>query len=110
MEDTAKKQQPEPDENVVRFPDQQSGPSDADDISRLFYPEIGDAITDTVLHSIALGKPKDFFRTHPNKEYRQPTEIYTHKPEGVIDEQFYIVGPAMRGRIEEAAVHHRHGR
>jgi hypothetical protein len=30
------------------------------------------------------------------------TEIYTHKPEGVIDPQHYIIAPEMRGRIEEA--------
>src|SRR5262249_28181574 len=29
-------------------------------------------------------------------------EIYTHKPEGVIDEQHYILAPEMKGRIEEA--------
>src|SRR5262249_10132675 len=59
-------------------------------------------ITETVLHSITIRKPRDFFRTHPNKAYRQQTEIYVHKPEGIIEEQYYIIDPAMRGRIEEA--------
>jgi hypothetical protein len=101
-EDAKKHQTPKDgDENVVRFPEQ-SVPPDADDISRLFDSEIGDAITEPVHNSITAKKPKDFFRTHPDKAYRPQTEIYTHKPEGVIDEQHYIVDPAMRGRIEEA--------
>jgi hypothetical protein len=51
---------------------------------------------------VATGKPKDFFRTHPDPGYRRRTQIYTHKPEGVIDEQHYILAPAMHGRIPEA--------
>jgi hypothetical protein len=47
-------------------------------------------------------KPKDFFWTHPDSGYRRRTEIYTHKPEGMIDEQHYVVAPSMRGRIPEA--------
>ena len=34
--------------------------------------------------------------------YRRRTEIYTHKVDGVIDEQTFIIAPSMRGRIEEA--------
>jgi hypothetical protein len=87
---------------ILKFPGQHPGPEDADDISRLFDPELGDAITETVLHSILVRKPKDFFRTHPDKTYRRQTEIYTHKPEGMVDEQYYLIDPAMKGRIEEA--------
>ena len=47
-----------------------------------------------------VGKPKDFFRTVPDPAYRRRTEIYTHKPEGVIDETHYIIAPSMHGRSE----------
>jgi hypothetical protein len=81
---------------------EQTPPNDASDIARLFDSELGDAITETTLLSIAVNKPRDFFRTHPDKSYRPRTEMYTHKPEGVIDAQHYIIAPEMKGRIEEA--------
>ena len=65
-------------------------------------PSLGDGLVDTHFHHVAVGKPKDFFRVNPDPAYRRRTEIYTHKVEGVIDEQNFIVGPAMRGRFEEA--------
>jgi hypothetical protein len=78
-------------------------PKDALDFSSLWKgPELGDGITTGGYHSIPVGKPKDFFRTHPDQAYRRRTEIYVHKPEGAIDEQTYIVAPAMQGRIAEA--------
>jgi hypothetical protein len=78
-------------------------PSDAGDFASLWLdPELGDGITDTNFHSVPAGKPKDFFRTVPDPAYRRRTEIYTHKPEGVIDEQHYIIAPNMRGLITEA--------
>jgi hypothetical protein len=77
-------------------------PADAGDIARLFDTELGDAITEDRFLSIAVGKPRDFFRTHPSKDYRPRTEIYTHCPEGAIEKEHYIIAPEMRGRIEEA--------
>ncbi len=78
-------------------------PEDAQDFDKLWLdPGLGDGIVDVNYHSVAIGKPKDFFRTHPEPTYRRRTEIYTHKPEGMIDEQHYIVAPSMRGRIPEA--------
>ena len=65
-------------------------------------PGLGDGITTGSHHNIPVGKPKDFFRTHPNPDYRRQTEIYVHKPEGAIDEQTYIIAPNMQGRILEA--------
>jgi len=38
----------------------------------------------------------------PDKSYREKTEIYIHKTENTIDETAYIIGPALRGQIEEA--------
>jgi hypothetical protein len=78
-------------------------PPDADDFESLWLdPSLGDGITDASYHSVVVGKPKDFFRVHPNKDYRRRVEIYTRKPEGAIDEQHFIVAPSMKGRIEEA--------
>jgi hypothetical protein len=82
-----------------------SPPADAQDFAELWIdPEagMGDGIVTSGYHSVPVGKPRDFFRTHPDQDYRRRTEIYTHKPEGAIDEQNYIIAPAMRGRIEEA--------
>jgi hypothetical protein len=78
-------------------------PDDALDLDSLWLdPSLGDGLVDTHYHSIAIGKPKNFFRVNPDPAYRRLTEIYTHKVDGVIDEQYFIMGPAMRGRFEEA--------
>jgi hypothetical protein len=78
-------------------------PTDAVDFASLWLdPGLGDGITDTGFHSIVVGKPKNFFRTVSDVAYRRRTEIYVHKPEGLIEEQHYIIAPSMRGRIEEA--------
>jgi hypothetical protein len=76
---------------------------DAADIEALWSdPTLGDGITDTHYHSVPVGKPKDFFRTHPNRDYRRRTEVYTHKPEGIVEETHYIIAPPMQGQIPEA--------
>ena len=78
-------------------------PNDALDLDSLWLdPSLGDGLVDTHYHSIAIGKPKNFFRVNPDPAYRRLTEIYTHKVDGVIDEQYFIIGPEMRGRFEEA--------
>jgi hypothetical protein len=78
-------------------------PSDAKDIDSLWIDQgANDGIVSVGYHTVPVGKPKDFFRTHPDQDYRRRTELYTHKPEGAIDEQHYIIAPAMRGRIDEA--------
>jgi hypothetical protein len=78
-------------------------PPDASDLSDLWLnPELGDGLTETHFSSIAVGKPKNFFRVHPNREFRRRTEIFTHKIEGQIEETNYIIAPSMRGRIDEA--------
>jgi hypothetical protein len=65
-------------------------------------PGLGDGITTGHHHQIPIGKPKNFFRVHPDQDYRRHCEIYTHKPAGAIDEQTYILAPSMQGRIQEA--------
>ena len=78
-------------------------PNDTDDFASLWLdPGLGDGITSDSWHTVPAGKPKDFFRTVPDPAYRRRTEIYTHKPEGAIDEQHYIIAPSMRGLIDEA--------
>jgi hypothetical protein len=76
---------------------------DAADIEALWLdPALGDGIVDVTYHVVPVGKPRDFFRTVVDPAYRRRTEIYTHKPEGVIDEVNYIIAPAMHGQIPEA--------
>ncbi len=65
-------------------------------------PALGDGLTDTNWHTIPVDKPKDFFRVHPDPDYRRRTEIYAHKTEGQIETAYYILGPDMRGRLQEA--------
>jgi hypothetical protein len=78
-------------------------PDDAGDIEALWFdPKLGDGIVNVSLHSVAVGKPKDFFRTVVDPAYRRRAEFYVHKPEGVIDEQHYIIAGPMRKKIEEA--------
>ena len=80
-------------------PSEFAAPEDAKDLDFLWVdPGLGDGITTTNFHTVPVDKPKNFFRTHPDPAYRRRTEIYTHKVEGVIGEQHYIVAPAMRGR------------
>ena len=76
---------------------------DASDFASLWLdPKLGDGIVSSTWNSVPVDKPKSFFRTHPSPEYRRRTEIYTHRPEGPIDEQHFIIAPSMRGLIEEA--------
>jgi hypothetical protein len=76
---------------------------DALDINSLWLdPALGDGLADVHHYHIPTGKPRDFFRVNPDPAYRRLTEIYTHKAEGQIDEQNYIIAAPMRGQIEEA--------
>jgi hypothetical protein len=78
-------------------------PDDAHDIDDLWLdPALGDGIVDAHWHTIPVDKPKDFFRVHPDPAYRRRTEMYTHKSEGAIEEEHYILSKPMRGRIPEA--------
>jgi hypothetical protein len=78
-------------------------PKDGSDIESLWLDTaLGDGIVDAHYHSIPVDKPRNFFRVHPEKSYRRRCEIFTHKPEGMIEESHYIIDPSMQGRIEEA--------
>ena len=78
-------------------------PEDAQDFESLWVaPGLNDGIVAATFHSVPVDKPKTFFRTHPDSAYRRRTEIYTHKIEGVVGEQHFIVAPPMRGMIDGA--------
>ena len=84
-------------------PSEFAAPEDAKDLDSLWVdPGLGDGITTANFHTVPVDKPKTFFRTHPDSTFRRRTAVYTHKVEGVIGEQHYIVAPAMRGLIEKA--------
>src|SRR5262245_53315569 len=63
---------------------------DAEDFDALWIdPTLGDGIVSASFSSVPVDKPKTFFRTHPDPTFRRRTEIYTHKPEGQIEEQHF---------------------
>jgi hypothetical protein len=52
-------------------------PPDGSDFESLWSdPALGDGIVDRHFHTVPVDKPKDFFRTHLNKDYRRRCEIY----------------------------------
>jgi len=76
---------------------------DAVDIADLWLDNsLGDGITDAQWHTVPMGKPKDFFRVHPDRDYRRRTEVLIQKKEGQVETEFYIMAPPMRGRLAEA--------
>jgi hypothetical protein len=80
-----------------------AAPEDALDFESLWLdPTLGDGIVDVHYHQVTVNKPRDYFRTHPDKSYRRRAEIYTHKVEGQIEETHYILAPSMHGQIPEA--------
>jgi hypothetical protein len=77
--------------------------ADAADIDALWLdPALGDGLVDVHYHNIPVGKPKNFFRVNPDPAYRRLAEVYTHKVEGQIDEQNFIISKPMQGVLEEA--------
>jgi hypothetical protein len=77
-------------------------PDDAKDVASLWLdPALGDGLVDVHFHNVPVGKPKTFFRVHPDPAYRRMCEVFTHKVDGQVEEQHYIVDAAMRGRFEE---------
>ena len=90
-------------DNPIPLKPKKATPDDALDIESLWLdPALGDGLVDVHYHEIPVGKPKNFFRVNPDPAYRRLTEIYTHKVEGEIEEQNFIIAKPMRGRIDEA--------
>ena len=77
-------------------------PTDAADLSDLFVDADHDPLTETIIHAIAVDKPKDFFRVHPDPSYRRRCYVYTLKIEGQVEEFHYIVAEPMRDLVPEA--------
>src|SRR5262245_35871398 len=77
--------------------------NDTDDIESLWSsPSITDDLAVTALHTVAVGKPKDYFRVIPDRAYRKRCDLYLHKPEDQIEREYYIVAPSMKDRFEGA--------
>jgi hypothetical protein len=78
-------------------------PTDAVDIASLWVNvDGGDPLAVEHVHKIPIGRPKDFCRVHPSADFRRRCVIYKHKTENMLREEYYLVGPSMQGRIEEA--------
>ena len=64
-------------------PPQVGAPEDARDYESLWLdPALGDGIVDVHYHKVTVDKPKDFFRTHPEKGYRRRgvAGVYNRSP------------------------------
>jgi hypothetical protein len=69
-------------------------PADGKDIASLWLDTgLGDDITDAHIHSVPIGKPRGHFRTAP-AAWRRRCEMYIHKVENVIGEQYFIIAPS----------------
>ena len=78
-------------------------PPDVADIAALYTDTgQGDPLTAITMHKVPVGRPKNFFRTVSDPSYRRRVEMYCHKPENAVEEEHYIVGPKLRGQIDEA--------
>jgi hypothetical protein len=78
-------------------------PDDAHDIAAAWLPTgLDDPLAETGLLSVPLGRPRDFFRTHPDPSHRVRAEIFEHKVAEMIGSTFYLIGPAMRGLVTSA--------
>jgi hypothetical protein len=75
------------------------------DISKLWQsPELGDGITTGAFHKIPIGKPKSFFRVHPDAAYRRRTTAFLHKnDEDSMDSTLYLVMPEMEAYMADDA-------
>jgi hypothetical protein len=78
-------------------------PPDLTDISDLYVASgQADPLTTITIHKVPVGKPKEFIRTVSDPSYRQRVEIYCHKTEDTIQEEYFIIGPNLRDQIQEA--------
>jgi hypothetical protein len=84
-------------------PTKLNGPADAHDLSELWIDTgLGDPLTTEYVHSVPIGRPKEFFRVVKDPAYQRKAEIIRLKSENLIAEQYFLVAPAMQGRIDEA--------
>jgi hypothetical protein len=97
--------QPEPKSEVEPQPrarDTSSVDDDAD-IRELWTDDgLSDPLAIEHIHSVKIGKPRDFFRTDPRPTYRRKCEMLFLKSENSVGEQHFIIGPKMQGKIDEA--------
>jgi hypothetical protein len=97
------KQGPHPNAaNKTEMPNGQAR-TDTFDIEQLWIDDgLKDPLATEHFHDIPIGRPRDFFRTVRDPSFRHEAEIVSIKSENVVGEQFYLVGPTVRGLIEEA--------
>jgi hypothetical protein len=92
-----------PKRNAEPQPASQLPADDDSDIRELWTDDgLSDPLAVEHIHAVKIGKPRDFFRTDPRPTYRRKCEILILKSENSVGEQYYIVGPKMQGKIEEA--------
>jgi hypothetical protein len=90
--------------NGSRPPTAFKPPADAFDLSGLYLDtQQGDPLAETVIHSVPIGKPKDFFMIPPDPAFRRRCMVYFLKKEGMVEEQFYIVDEKMRTLVGDEA-------
>jgi hypothetical protein len=93
---------PEAEAHEAEAVDQTPSGDDAD-IRELWTDDgLNDPLTTERYHKVPIGKSKSFFRTHPDKKYRRKCEILVLKSENSIGEEYYLIGPKMKGKIDEA--------
>jgi hypothetical protein len=63
---------------------------------------VQDPLAADQVHTVPFGKPRDFFRTVPDRNYRRKTMIYVHKSENSVGEQYFIIAPSMQDKVIEA--------
>jgi hypothetical protein len=88
--------------NGAAEPQPLSNDSDADFRDLWIDDGLGDPLTTEHYHKVPVGKPTDFFRVQPDKAYRRKCEILVLKSENSIGEAYYLIGPKIRGKIDEA--------
>jgi hypothetical protein len=77
--------------------------ADTDDLKELWEDDgLGDPLAVDHVHHIPVDRPRDFFRSCPDRKYRRKTWVYVHKSENTVGKQYFIITKPMRGKIIEA--------
>jgi hypothetical protein len=73
------------------------------DIESLWTDDgLNDPLTVENFNRVLVGKPRNFYRTAPDKAYRRKCVILVIKSENSVGEEYFLVGDKMRGKIDEA--------
>lgn len=81
--------------------------TDVADLSSLrINTGIGDPLAFERHHKVPVGKPKDYFRTHPGQDYRGLFWVYKHRSDNMIGEQWFLIAEAMQEELMDYARPH----